>query len=461
MAKFEYTARYQDEDGQWHNQINTLAATKEAFLNALSRVENLHSIKIDDGELKDADAIALARVVAKQPHLQELVLLKNYIGPEGLDALTDAASKHSSLRNVNLSRNCLKGQEGGESAARFMQANPQLDTFNLSGNMLGDDGGAIVADALTALPRVRLFFAAHTQMGSETLGTFADIASRHGSLCSINITQGEALGANDAATIGNMENFKNGPSNNLLYILPESETTKAICQENKDSIGHAMGLLTQELKDLSYAQHCGILERWPSMNYAWEHHMKFPVDTSKKSKEFMREEFPAFLRELPPLPSEGGADALFAANAEGFAPLDNPRIWQNPQAVMDYVDACGQKLDAAFLERKTERNVSFVESAMGIAPAPMMLRLLNEAGIQLQGDALLTTDKKPTPLFDSLIDRGRAASLFTDKNWKGGHPAALHACAAQLPERTRDQIPLHGLAARLNQQQSVSLGNGR
>lgn len=458
--QFQFVRRYIDDDGQTHSMANTLSRDFDTFLNAISHYTDLHEIRIDDGGIKDGEMERLAAVVERNPQLWKLDLLTNFITPDGVDALAEAAQKHGSLRQVNLSRNCLKGRAGGEAAGRLLAACPRIENFNISSNMLGDDGSMALADAVAAAPSLRQFFAANAENTEAGFAALVEAVAHHRGLCSANLMPRDKVMEDSPDVVHILKGLAAGDCPNLSVFTPHTEDSDRVCTRNKERTSAAAHLLEQDLATLTYSQHCAIAEHWPAINYNPQN-IKPPLDTSKKSLDFMRQEFPCFLKELPGLPESGGIGALFMPDANGFAPLDNPRIWQHPQAVMAFVAANEQQLDAGFFARETPRGVSFLQSALGIAPVSMVLPMLNEAGVQLREDMLLDAARKPTPLFRQLLERQEAAQLFTEDNWKGGSPAAMRACAAHLPQELRENLPLHSLGAAMQQERCEAAALGR
>jgi hypothetical protein len=456
-----FTRRIVTDDADIRDTQRMQIPTEERgrWLEKLLEMNDLLELRMDNTELRDDDAQALARLVAQNPHLQKLDISNNFIGPEGVSAIAEAATNHPALREVNVAHNMLKDKEAGEAVAALMRNIPLLEDLNFCRNMLGDEGSAIVADALADAPRLYRLFAGELNNTKRGVEKIIEAVASHPKLESVNMMQL----SHSTAFAGQqyvLDRLPQGENRSMLQFLPQTDEIRAFCDENKQRLNKAAQLLTHELETLTYPQLCELTSRFSSIARNINT-VNPPLDTSKKSIDFALQEFPSFVKALPELPADGGADALFTADENGFAPLDNPRLWQNPQGVFAWLEQQGQALDADFLARTTPRGVNFVESALGIAPLKTVLPLLNQQGIRVQDSNLLDAQKQPTPLYSHLLAMGNPAPLFSSENWKGGHASSLRECVAHLPDSQKAAVPVHALAASLRHQHVTGLAHGR
>lgn len=151
------------------------------------------------------------------------------------------------------------------------------------------------------------------------------------------------------------------------------------------------------------------------------------------------------LEDLPRFPEQGAGKELFAPAEEGFAagfaPLDNPRLWEG-KTIEDFKTI---PLTKDMLEARTAKGSGLLDSAFAGLPAEDVLGHLNAQGVRVQGEHLLTADGKPSELLERLIDDGNAVKLFTPGNWQGAPVGELNRVYDALPDYQREHIGLQGL----------------
>lgn len=159
---------------------------------------------------------------------------------------------------------------------------------------------------------------------------------------------------------------------------------------------------------------------------------------------------------MPPNPK---ADADFAENLfkpahSGFAPLDNPRLWQS-EGMRDA--AQGLKLTSEFLSQKTPKGSTFIASASHGLPAEDFMRLLNGQGVSLGAKELLDDAGKPSALLEELAGKpGGANALFNPKNWLGDRTGAQRVYQA-LPESLKP-TNYHSLLLQCRPNSAIGIG---
>ena len=97
--------------------------------------------------LTDADAEAIAAILAKNHTLKKLDLGRNKITSEGTKKIAEALKNNSTLTYLDLGDNEI-GPEGAEKLAEFIAINSALLSLSLNDNKIGDKGAEWVANLI-------------------------------------------------------------------------------------------------------------------------------------------------------------------------------------------------------------------------------------------------------------------------------------------------------------------------
>lgn len=144
-----------------------------------------------------------------------------------------------------------------------------------------------------------------------------------------------------------------------------------------------------------------------------------------------------FMNSLPAFPiggAEGLEEKLFALDKNGYAPLDNPRIWQDGDAARWVLDT--MPLSDKLLTRKTEKGGTLLLAAFNGMPAEEVVKQVNVQGNQLDKSLLLTGEGKPNFLLRVLMHEGKSDALFCHDNWLGKRGEMTEVYNA-MPEEKR------------------------
>lgn len=425
---------------------------KEALYRKLASYTDMIELEMEGCNLKDDDVKTIAEFLPKNKGFSRLFLLQNFIGPEGVEALAEAAKELPSLYTVNLARNMLHDRAGGEAVAKLLHNAPNLLSLNVSLNQLKDEGSMVLAAAVKQAPQLRQLFAAQVNNGPDGFRQLVSSVRDHPDLQSVNLMRTHHIAADATAELDALATLPGGEAKNLLSFTPSGSAADAVCARNKAAMEAALHpLLERSPESLDFHERAAIYERWSAITERLK-------QISPSLKHF-RDELQAFTEHMHALPASAkDADGLFTPDANGFAPLDNPAIWRNPDKVLEAVERSGQELTPDFLDRPTPHGVTFLESALGAARISALLPALNAKGVQLRHTELLQEDGTPTPLFQRIIDRGDGGRLFTLDNWKGAHPSDMRHAADALPAEQRGTIAINTLGTALGQGQHMVRG---
>jgi Leucine-rich repeat (LRR) protein len=111
---------------------------REAFWMFMKMSCSLSSLLLNNNNLGDEGASALAQVLISNQTLTYCNIASNGIGPKGIAALSQALAV-CCLVSLNLMENSC-GDKGAESLAQSLSGNTRLITLNLSQNSIGDAG---------------------------------------------------------------------------------------------------------------------------------------------------------------------------------------------------------------------------------------------------------------------------------------------------------------------------------
>lgn len=145
-----------------------------------------------------------------------------------------------------------------------------------------------------------------------------------------------------------------------------------------------------------------------------------------------------FAENLPSLPNQkvDFIEGVFTPDVNGFAPLDNPRIWNDSTCKLLLKEVV-QK--GCLLTKETARHGRVVDVLLHGLPAKEVISTLNENGVFLRSDALLDEARKPSFLLQAIVAApGGVNALFTRENWTGAAQEMKQVYSALPVERRPD-----------------------
>ena len=104
-------------------------------------------VNLDDNNIGDTGATALAEALKGNSTFKYLYLGKNNIGDRGAIALAEALKVNSTITNVNLYDNNI-GATGARALAEALNVNSTITAISLNDNNIGDTGARALAEAL-------------------------------------------------------------------------------------------------------------------------------------------------------------------------------------------------------------------------------------------------------------------------------------------------------------------------
>lgn len=169
----------------------------------------------------------------------------------------------------------------------------------------------------------------------------------------------------------------------------------------------------------------------------------------------LKTKLPHFVRlveRLPALPPALEMDALLAGDANGYCPLDNPKLWEQHPNLLAELAENGQ-LKEETLARTSPKGANLLEYALGFAKdAGEVFQTLNQNGIYL-GKDVFVDDGQPTLALQTLLEKSQGAALLNNENWRGRKPE-LQATLAAIPDADKARLAgRHAFMAAFGQQE--------
>lgn len=400
--------------------------------------DKIDGVTIAQRAIGDSEIPALCALLESLPNIKTLDLRYNPISNAGWESMIPTLAKMPALRNIKLVRNNIEGAEGGEVVKKLIEAVPQLYELELMTNNLGDEGIEVLAPVIARnrnLLSIGLKHNCDTPYG-RTILRDALHQNRHLAMVSV---------GNDQMPEAEIKLWLNtvlyGDNKNMVTFLPNLHPLNGHLSKRQQAGQKMQAIVLQDPATHDYAQTAKIYTRHGMLRCDYGRHagaMSRALDA-----------FEAHIATLPAIPQTGLPDALFEADANGYAPLDNPENWLRAAPIFNALEKAGVNVDDAFLNRRTPRGVSFIESAIQAAPIAELVRCLNEQDVQIDEKWLLD-GKKPSALLEHLISDNDAPKLFTGANWKHSTPSEFNAAFMCLPPEQRERVGnVHGIRAQL------------
>ena len=381
-----------------------------------------------------------------------LNLSKYSLQDADIEILVDLLIDNTSVRNLYLSHNLI-GDEGAIKIAELIEKNRSIRNISAYHNTIGDKGGVAIERALQQGDTLEKIDISWNSAGRETIDAMADVVAHSQNLTTLLLhNQCDADGTqNNLRPVMEKtfaEALKLSRSKNLAALGSMQPGTGSLLVRNEEA-ARAIGkkLLTDEA--LTVADLYEIAGREPIIR-------KFgPTDSNQEMTEAL-EEFETLLGLLPLLPSSATLtpESLFEQDAQGYTPMDNPRIMDHFPDICQFLKGQGTPLTLEHLETETRDGQSYFSLLMEHARTDTVLAGLNASGIRLQGGFI--ENGQPSALLEMLIERRCVSDLFTEENWKGGSTKELQSVFRAIPD---DQKPKnhHALLTRLRQAESAGI----
>lgn len=437
---------------EWHafSMGKVSASDIRAVADAMTHNPNITHINLGETLMGQQTVQELARGLQDNTALQSLTLPKSRIDDEGAKALAAALKNKRELREVDISQ-CGIGDAGMSALADALSTCPNLRVLSLRGNRLGEQSTAAIGAMLPNLPWLERFDIRESGMKSAWLEPIANAIPSCRSLVEFDAGDGLDMTQNGSAFM-QAAITSSGGCQNLISAHPSGlavgDYLKANRQralkaneeiENCDGdygkleaieIGHAADLLPAIRKATGAAHNA---QKAP--------HLKT---------------FTAYLDALPSVDVTQpiSAEQLTRKDDSGRCALDNPRVWQQFDRLLEQADS---SVDFALLNQKNRDGESFL--TIGLATAPdVVIPALNARGQQLSPEQLLD-GRAPSPALESIMFRNATNRLFSRENWQGQPVRAMQQTFQAMPEEQRALVKnYYSLVSAIGPQQGTGRG---
>lgn len=423
------------------HSINYLAdLLTQKYPEANRRLETLH---LRQQNITDEGVPALCEIIRNAVNLRNIDLGSNLMTADGMSRICEAIGKNSSIRVVDMARNPI-GKNGGADLIAMVKAMPQLVRLDVEQTEISGETVKRLLEVAEKHPSLSRLSMSHNFTTSQEATEVSPLISRNKNLVLLNLSSTHpAIDQilNHAFACCTSKRLLFCTNNEPDCMRKNKKRAATLYRQCKDGVSQLTGPQLLEVE----SDYRAIFKDAPF------------GPQLREGREKTRMEYDQLLASLPSLPAmdAGFADALFTADpASGYAPLDNPRLWPDAKTALAALASLPE--GAVSLSRKTAKGSTLAESLLAFLPAEPLVTGFNKKGVSLV-DAMLDGEGQPSALFQRLIDRSEAKSLFTPENFSG-HVGDLKRCYDFLPEDEQAKIPYNRLRAMFS---APGAGRGR
>lgn len=400
--------------------------------------DKVEAISMSFHAFGDEHMPALCTLMRACPNIKSLQMSDNKLTANSLAMLSDTIGQLPDLYSLSLPNNNIGHGKAGEALVRLVEANPHISILEISNNPLTSQDMLGLCHGLEKNNTLYTLHVDDTCIEPEAQGAIHQLLRENRTLSTFTY-RNENMDDADKTTF--IEIAQQSENKNLDYISPDNgqvgcptplRLRRDVAYERFMEQSNARPTPEEQ----TYA------ERAHTENFSGMLHWLARIPSYEVMAQHL-EAYDAFADTLPLPDMQQGitVGALFTADENGFAPLDNPRLWKDEQAVWNALEKAGERLTPETLHRQTEKGTSLLESALLAGRTSQVLLQLNAQGLQVQAKELLQADGMPNALYNALIEKGDAARLFTADNWRGASNEAMQSAMRYLPENQQEIIP--------------------
>lgn len=149
---------------------------------------------------------------------------------------------------------------------------------------------------------------------------------------------------------------------------------------------------------------------------------------------------------LAPIISKLSKDIIFAPDASGMTPMDNPETWNKYfSSICRLLEDRKDLLTKQDLLGKNVNGFSWIEKAAMFGRLGRVMTYLRAIGDPLEKQDLITQDDEghwqPTSLLRMAITTEQLKDIFQVDHWRGAALSDVRAIFRTLPEEAKSQVP--------------------
>uniref|UniRef100_A0A7S4K9R2 Uncharacterized protein n=1 Tax=Paramoeba aestuarina TaxID=180227 RepID=A0A7S4K9R2_9EUKA len=174
------------------NSVTSEGAAK-LFAALCMQNTSLREIDVSNNKIDGTGVADLLKLITSNPHLSSINLSSNLLGDEGAASVAAALSKaQAPVPSLDLNHNKI-GDKGAAAIAELISNSTHITSVNLVGNEIGDEGAAKLADAIAAQPAIESVDLSNNQLGVKGVVLFRKALEQNASLKSVNLSGNENL----------------------------------------------------------------------------------------------------------------------------------------------------------------------------------------------------------------------------------------------------------------------------
>lgn len=391
---------------------------------------NIGGLKFQQKDLTDDSVDVICEILENAPNIRELSLDTNKFTSKGIERILTVLEDHPHFEKLNISNNPL-GNGIAPLLARFMNVSPSIQSISAASVGMDDNGMAELLDAASNSKTVRNLFLSGNAPGEATLSAAHSLIRKNADLTNLSLTAN-----NWAAADGFANAFSSVSHRNLLNLTPASKGVRELMDDNYTVARKINDSLRDGLEGMDFKQLTFVHNRLPSAFNILE---RANSDVFQQAKDT----FNGLIAKMPSMPKKGSdLKAFFQPNEHGFTALDNPTLWQHPDAAERLADLSIRRED---LNHKTAFGASLLESLANGMSTAVTVAVLNRQDIKLGAKDLVDSEGAPTSVYQAFIERNDIAPLFTLGNWVGKNPNELRTTLEPLNSYQQKQVPAQSL----------------
>lgn len=419
---------------------NTMGDDRFLYLNEQKmgngQAANVGKLSFADHDLTDKSVQSICDVIKQAPRLREIKLGKNRFSSEGLARIFAAMENHPSLESIEVG-NMPMGEKGVTALAKLLGNAPALKTVSASNAGLDDESMANILSAAEKSGSLRELILPANAPQEKAVRAASRLITANPNLTTLSLT------ANGwAREDGFAEAFSTVTHRNLLNLTPASERVAQMTKQNYTTAKTVAETLRGNLEELDYPQLAFATNRLASAYQFLERQQDDGAGLQEA-----KQNLAGLLAKMPPMPDKGSDIlAFFKLNEHGYAPLDNPRLWQHPDAAERLANLTITQED---LGMRTVKGASLLESLAHGMPTAETVKALNSQKLRLGARELLDRDAQPNAVYTALLERHDITPLFQLDNWIGKSKQELSSVIDPLSGHQRSNLPLNLLSQQM------------
>jgi len=423
----------------------------ELFGKVLQAVPNLESLSLSGCSLGNKPCEVLADHLPNSK-INSLSLSAMGVWPEGMEKLIEGVEKSAQVVSFGISKYAPEQAERKLPLLTRAASIPHLRRIEIWENGLESSEVHKVTQAIAKNTSLDAVFLAEKKIPNDQMGQAAQkMLGANPSIKLASVKGKKNTSMSEKTRTGLQETVRAIPDFTSLYI-GETRITAAD-SFMRDDISNRITYhdnATAAFKGLSFNE-LKLLTLHPKSVFHLSHNFVGPMLRAEKA-------FPQFIERLPGIPDS--PEGWQKPNRLGFAPVDNPLLWDTPEKAK--ANLAAMPLNAEMLLKPSPKGMSLADAAMDTLSGEEFVRTINAQGIQLGAKELLDEKGNLSAFSNKLAYKTpymRAA--FIAENWLGKKPSEMRRVFSAMPDYVKENLPLHSLEQQMRRHAPTQTSIGR